>query len=183
MAATTVNGENVTNMVAATQTTLDNKRGKIVTIIDQIAAATTSLDEANDTILLCPINSNDVILDVLLMNDDLDSNGTPTLAVNVGLAYSGVGGTQALNGNTIGTAADADCFATAATTLQAAVTSWTSVRCEADDITDVDKEAWEVAGLSSDPGGILLLSITVSTAAATAAAGDIVARVDVLRKY
>jgi hypothetical protein len=44
---------------------------------------------------------------------------------------------------------------------------------------DVKKEAWSVAGLTADPGGIFYVGLAVGTnAAATAAAGDIVVRVD-----
>lgn len=178
MTASTVKSENVTNVEAGT--TLDKKDGRLKVTIDQDAIATTSIDEANDLMLFCPIRSNDVVLDVLVLNDDLDGHACPTLAVNVGLYYSGIGGDQAKTGKTSGTVIDADCFASAATTLQAANVTWTSLRCEADDIVDVKKEAWEVAGLSSDPGGIFYVGIAVTTAAATAAAGDIVVRVDTI---
>ena len=174
----TVKSENVTNLEASPVVPSHRKTGRIKTVIDQDALATTAVDNADDNILIAPIPSNAVILDVLVLNDDLDSDDCPTLATNVGLAYSGIGGTQAKNGNTSGTAVDADCFATAATTLQSANTTWTSVRFEADDIVDVKKEAWEVAGLSSDPGGIFYILLDLSTTAATAAAGDIVVRVD-----
>lgn len=170
--------DNITNIEASPIVALDRKKGRIKTIIDQLAVTTAMIDNADDTILFAPIPSNAVILDVQILNDDLDSDATPTLATNVGLFYSGIGGTQSKDGNTSGTAVDADCFATAVTTLQAAVTSWTSLRFEADDIVDVEKEAWSVAGLSSDPGGILYVGLDLTTAAATAAAGDIVVRVD-----
>ena len=178
MVATTVKSENVTNIEAAAITALDRKRGRLKILIDQDAIATTSIDEANDLMLFGPIPSNAVITDVKIKNDDLDSNGTPTLAVNVGLYYSGIGGNQLKNGNTSGTVIDADCFASAATTLQAANVTWASLRCEADDIVDIKKEAWEVGGLSSDPGGHLYVGIAVTTGAATAAAGDIVVCVE-----
>lgn len=174
----TYKSDNITNIEASPIVALDRKKGRIKTIIDQKAITTAMIDNADDTILFAPIPSNAVILDVLILNDDLDSNVTPTLATNVGLFYSGIGGTQSKDGNTSGTAVDADCFATAVTTLQAAVTTWTSVRFEADNIVDVEKEAWEVAGLTSDPGGILYVGLDLTTAAATAAAGDIVVRVD-----
>lgn len=174
----TYKSDNITNIEASPIVALDRKKGRIKTIIDQKAITTAMIDNADDTILFAPIPSNAVILDVLILNDDLDSNVTPTLATNVGLFYSGIGGTQSKDGNTSGTAVDAECFATAVTTLQAAVTTWTSVRFEADNIVDVEKEAWEVAGLTSDPGGILYVGLDLTTAAATAAAGDIVVRVD-----
>lgn len=178
MTASTVKSENVTNIEASPITVLDRKKGRLKTIIDQDAIATTSIDEANDLMLFAPIPSNAVILDVLLLNDDLDGHACPTLAANVGLYYSGIGGTQKKNGKTSGTVIDADCFASAVATLQAAKVDWTSVRFEADDIVDVKKEAWEVAGLTADPGGLFYVGIAVTTAAATAAAGDVVVRVD-----
>jgi hypothetical protein len=178
MAASTVKSENVTNIEASPITALDRKKGRIKTVIDQDAIATTSIDEANDEMLFGPVPSNAVILDVLVLNDDLDSHACPTLAADVGLVYSGIGGTQKKDGNTSGTAIDVNCFATAATTFQAANVTWTSLRAEADDIVDIKKEAWQVGGLSADPGGLFYVTVKVTTAAATAAAGDIVLRVD-----
>lgn len=179
MVATTVKSENVTNVEASPITALDRKRGRIKTIIDQDAVATTSLDEAGDVTLFGPIPSNAVILDVLVLNDDLDTNATETLDLDWGLYYSGIGGTQFKDGNTSGTVVDADCFANDSALFEDANTSWVSVRTLTDDITDIKKEAWEVAGLSSDPGGLLYVGMTVGTnAAATAAAGDVVVRVD-----
>lgn len=178
MAATTVKSENVTNIEASPITALDRKRGRIKTVIDQDAVATTSIDEAGDITLFGPIPSNAVILDVLVMNDDLDSNVCPTLEGDWGLYYSGIGGTQYKDGNTSGTVIDANCFSDADAGLQAAVTAWESKRCDTDNIVDVKKEAWEVAGLTADPGGLLYVGFTVGTGAATAAAGDVVVRID-----
>lgn len=176
MAASTVSSENVASI--ASSSLIDNRQGVIKTIIDKKAVATTSIDEIGDKVLFGPIPSNAVILDVLVLADDLDSNGSPALAVDVGLAYSGIGGVQKATNKVSGAAVDVDCFATAATTLQAAKVTWTSLRNEADDIVDIVKPAWEIAGLSEDCGGLLWVSLTVTTAAATAAAGDVVVRVD-----
>lgn len=178
MTATTVKSDNVTNITASPSVALDRKAGRIKTVIDQLAVATTSIDEIADTMLFCAIPTNAVILDVLTLNTDLDTHSTPLLAVDVGLVYSGIGGTQAKTGKTIGTAADVDLFAAADVTLQAAHTTWTSLRCEADSIADVKKEAWEAAGLAADPGGLFLVSVKVTAAAATAATGTLVVRVD-----
>lgn len=177
MTASTVKSENVTNIEATPITALDKKEGFLRVHIDQDAIATTSIDEANDLMLFCPIPSNSVILDVEILCDDLDSNACPTLAANVGLYYSGIGGNQKENGNDSGEVIDADVFGSAVTTLQAAKKVWTSVRFEADDIIDVKKEAWEAGGLTSDPGGLFYVGIAVTTQAATAAAGDICVKV------
>lgn len=176
MTASTVKSEAVTLVEAGS--VVDRKKGRLKTIVDQDAIATTSIDETGDVMLFCPIPSNAVILDLAVLCDDLDSNGTPALAADVGLYYSGIGGEQYKTGKTSGTVIDADCFASAVTTLQAAVVNWTSLRFEAANITTADQEAWEVAGLTADPGGLFYVGITVTTAAATAAAGDIVVKVE-----
>lgn len=178
MTATTVKSENITNIEATPITALDQRQGVLRTIFDIDAIATTSIDEAADIMLFGPIPSNAKILDVLVLCDDLDSNACPTLAVDCGLYYSAIGGTQLEDGRVSGDAIDVDCFATAATTLQAAKVVWTSLRFEVDDIIDVNKEAWEVGGLSADPGGLFYVGFKVTTQAGTAAAGDIVLRVD-----
>ena len=174
----TIKSENVTDLEASPIAVLDRRRGRIKTMIDQDAIATTNIYNADDLMLFGPIPSNAVILDVLILNDDLDSGSS--LAVDVGLAYSGIGGTQTKDGNTSGTVIDVDVFATAVTTLQAAVVTWTSLRFEADNIVDVKKEAWDVGGLSADPGGLFYIIVDLTTAANTAVAGDIVIRVDYL---
>lgn len=178
MTATTVKSVNVTNIEASPLVGLDRKRGRLKILHDQDAIATTSLDEVGDLMLFGPIPSNAVILDVLHLNDDLDSGGTG-LDINAGLYYSGIGGTQTKDGNTSGTVIDADCFASDSDAFTAAVTVWTSLRFEADDIVDVGKEAWDVAGLSADPGGLFYVGLAVGTnVATTEQAGDIVLRVD-----
>lgn len=178
----TEKSEAVTNIESSPITVTDRKRGVLHTVVDQIAVSSGGVGDVGDILLLCPIPSNAVILDVLVMNDDLDADATPTLEGDWGLYYSGIGGTQSKDGNTSGTAIDANCFEDADTALQAAVTTWNSKRCITDNITDVDLEAWEVAGLTANPGGIFYLGFTVGTAAATDAAGDVVARVDFIIK-
>lgn len=176
MTATTIKSENITNLEASPIVALDRKKGRIKTIIDQDSVPVTSIDDVGDVVLFGPIPSNAVILDLLVLNDDLDT-GT-ALEGDWGLFYSGIGGTQKEDGHTSGTVIDANCFSDADTGLRAAVTAWESKRFDTDDIVDVKKEAWEVAGLSADPGGLLYIGFTVGTAAGTAQAGDVVVRVD-----
>ena len=178
MAAATLHSENVTIIEAAEDKGIHRKKGRVKTVLDQRAYTSTETDDANDAVLYGPIPSNAVITELSIKNDDLDSNCCPTLAVDIGLVYSGRGGNQKLNGNTIGTAVDTNCFATLATTLQAANTVWADVRSEADDIVDTDLEAWQVGGLSADPGGLLYINVTVTTGAATAASGDVVMKIE-----
>ena len=178
----TVKSTGVAAIEASPPSTRHKKTGDLKSAIDSRAVLTTDIDNADDNILICPLPSNCVPLDVLVRNTDLDSNGAPALAVNIGLAYSGIGGTQSRTGKTSGTVIDADAFASAATTLQAATTSWTSVMLESGETThaELGKELWEIGGLSADPGGYLYVLIDVSTAAATAAAGTLNVRVDYL---
>lgn len=165
----------LTNAVASPRSISINKTGAVQVVLDKVTVAATDVDNADDNIYMGLIPSNAVILDVEFLCDDLDSNGTPTLAANIGLVYTGIGSGQV--SKALGDAADVDVFGTAVTTFQAAKTTWTSVRCEADAVGDVIKEAWDAAGLTSDPGGYFAVVIDLSTAAATAAAGDIVMKV------
>lgn len=170
--------ENVNNIESDPIEALHRKRGQKKVVIDQAALVSADLDEAGDKSLYGPIPSNAVLTEVAILNDDLDSDGTPALAVDVGLAYSGIGGKQNFEGRSSGDIIDADALASASDALQAANVKWESVRFEADDIVDVKKEAWEVAGLSEDPGGLFYIALSVTTAAATAAAGDVVVKVE-----
>lgn len=170
---------NATSIATNPIAILDKKRKDIKVLVDKVAVATGDIDNANDYIFFGPIPSNAVIKSLKIFNDDLDSNGTPTLACDVGLFYSGLG-SQAQLGKVAGDIVDVDCFATAITTLQAANVTGVEIRFEAGDIVDITKEAWELGGLSSDPGGDFLIGLDLTTAAATAAAGDIVLVVEYL---
>ena len=125
-----------------------------------IAAGTGDIDN-DDVLMMVQIPSNAKVLSIKLFNDDLDSNGSPSLAANVGLYYEN------------GTVLDEDCYASAITTLQAAETGGAEVAFEARNVNAVSNFAWEDGGLSSDPGGALRIALTMSNAAATAAAGDV----------
>ena len=178
MTASNVNATKLTNLIASPQTIGDKLKGKQIVAIDKIALETTSVDEIGDSFtfgILIP--SNAIITSVKILNDDLDAHATPTIAANVGLVYSGIGHN---NSKVIGDAADVDVFATAVTTLQAANVTPVELRFEADDIVDIVKEAWDACGIASDPGGFFLLRVTLTAAAATAAAGDVVAIVEYL---
>ncbi len=179
MTASTVKSVNVTNIENNPISALNRVNGIKKVIFDKKAVATTSIDEINDAIMFCPIPSNAVITSIKILNDDLDSHATPTLAVDCGLYYSGIGAGQIAAGKVSGDVIDQDAFASAITTLQAANTSGVEIRFEAGagtagDIVDLYKEAWQIGALSSDIGGILYIGLKVTTVAATAAAGDIV---------
>jgi len=173
MAAGTKKSDNITNIETAAISALDKKVARVHQMIDECEVATTNIDDVGDIILFGPIPSNAVITSVQIFNDDLDSHATPTLAADVGLYYSGLGNIVSGVKKTSGTVISATCIGTAITTLQAANVSGVELRFEAANIDTIDKEAWELAGLTEDCGGKLYLGLTVTTAAATAAAGGI----------
>lgn len=118
-----------------------------------------------DIILISSIPGNAVPSKLILFNDDLDSNDTPTLAADIGL-YEFDDEAKVFN------VVDVDFFATAATTLQAANTAGSDVVNEAGrDIKDIGKSIGEVKSI--DEKKIFFIGITISTAAATKVAGDI----------
>jgi hypothetical protein len=131
-----------------------------------IEAATTSLDEVGDVIKMLRVPSRLRIQSVVIFNDDLDSHATPTLAADVGIFNAATG-----------TVKDADALASAITTLQAANTAGVEIMFEAHDIADIGKTAWELAGYTTDPGVELDIGLTITTQAATAAAGTISMRI------
>lgn len=147
-----------------------NKVGIDKVIIDKVAVPTTAMDTVGDRIMLCPIYSSDKILEVKVYNDALAASG---LAYDIGLYWSGIGGSQVKDGRVSGTAISATCIGTAVAFSTARVVPG-FVGFEARDIVNIDQEAWQIAGLTSDPGGIFYIGLTCQTVATTPAAGDIV---------
>lgn len=172
MTASTVKGENATNFTADPRVPLNRKGGNLKVRQDTIEVATTSIDEVGDIMLLLPIPTNAIVTSLQLLNDDLDSNGTPTLDANIGVYYTGTGPQRGTY--TEGQKADDNLFADDSNELQAANVTPVELNTVLDNIDDVDKPLWERAGLSADPGGHFFIGIEVgSNAAATAAAGGI----------
>ena len=99
-----------------------------------IAAGTGDIDN-DDVLMMVQIPSNAKVLSIKVFNDDLDSNGSPTLAANVGLYQEN------------GTVLDEDCYATTITTLQAAKTAGVEVAFEARNVNAVSNFSWEGGGL------------------------------------
>jgi hypothetical protein len=170
----TKKSDNITNIELAAIVPLNQKVGVLKQVIDEVEiTAATDTNEIGDVILLGPIPSNAVITSIKLFNDDLDSNGSPTLAADVGLYYSGKGNVVSGVAKASGEVIDADCIGTAITTLQSANVSGTEVRFEAANIDTIDSEAWQLGGLSADCGGLVYLGLTLTAAAATGANGGI----------
>lgn len=126
---------------------------------------------ASDIKRFVRIPSRALVLSVAFVNDDLDSNGTPTLATDVGLYRTTADG---------GAVVDADFFASAVTTLQAATTVFTDVTYESVvvPIANRAKPLWEQLGLTADPGVQYDVAFTYTAGAATHANGNVVMRVE-----
>ena len=149
--------------------------GKIRVWSDTIAAGTGDIDD-DDILMMAEIPSNAKIKSIKLYNDDLDSGGSPALVTDGGI-YNGNGLFNDTDGSATAYAAEAvidrNCYGTVMTVLQAGVTAGTEVRYETLGIETVGNFMWEDAGLTSDPGKMLRIALTIETVAATAAAGDI----------
>ena len=167
----------LTNFEATPQVLVDSGSagGKVRVWSDTIAAGTGDIDD-DDIIMMAEIPSNAKIKSIKLYNDDLDSNGSPALVTDVGI-YNGNVKFNDTDGSATAYAAegviDRNCYGTVMTVLQAAVTAGTEVRYETLGIETVGNYMWEDAGLTSDPGRMLRIALTIETVAATAAAGDI----------
>lgn len=164
MTASTVKSAGITGFdsVPVTLRPASAQGGKVRQYMATLEIATTSIDEAGDIIKMIRIPAKLRISRVDIFNDDLDSNGTPTLAADIGFYNA-----------SSGAVVDADGLGSAITTLQAANVLGVNVLFEAHDIADLGKTAWELAGLSADPGVPLDVALTITTGAATAAAGTL----------
>lgn len=169
MAATTVT---ISNVEATPQVMLNRHEAgqglKVAARTVEVAAL--ELSEADDRTMLIPVPSGGRFIDLIIYNDDLDSNGSPTLTMDVGLFYG-----PDNKDNDPGVAIDDDCFATAVTTFQAANTAGVHLGFEALDINKIGKPFWEIAGLTANPGGMLYIGLSVAAGAGTAAAGTVTA--------
>lgn len=161
-------GTRVSNITTKPQVITGSGQFNDVThsIIGTIAVGTANLT-LNDVIYVTPLPWNAKIREINFYNDDLDSNGTPLLATHVGLHKLTRDGTFSVLDN--------DVYANANITFRAANTAGVNVAFATRDINKLGQRVIEDAGLTDVPsdGGIPILSVTVSAAAATAAAGDI----------
>lgn len=173
MAASTVSSSIVTNRLATPPTynnPAEQGSGEAKRLAGSVAVATTSIDETSDVIILCEVPGHARITSIKLFNDDLDSNGSPTLVVDLGIFKDvDAAGTSA-------TVVDADAYmdgsAAGDTTLQAANTAGVEMAFKTRNINVMGQTVAEDGGESvhNDPR---YLGLTVTAVAATAAAGDI----------
>lgn len=150
--------------------------GKIRVWQDTVALLTTDIDAA-DIIQMAELPSNAKVLSIKIFNDDLDTNGTPTLAYNLGIYNGDVAFSDGATDYAAQAVIDADAYAAAETDLQAANTAGAEKRFNTLDINTAGNYLWEDAGLSADPVRKLRICLTISTGAATAAAGDVTMQV------
>ena len=168
----TVKSVEITNLDATPRTTLEaaSGGGKLRVWMDTIAAGTGDLDN-NDIIVMAQIPSNAKLVSMKIYNDDLD--GATSAAFNVGL-YNGPQA-YTISGTTTDAAAviDEDCYVTASTQFQGAVTTPSELLAETRNINAIANFVWEDGGLAQDPGVPLRIAITMSATPGSAAAGDI----------
>ena len=165
---TTFKSANVTNLDADPVVAPDVSQlgGRIRIAIGTMELTTADLDSA-DIIILDRFPSNSVPIAITIWNDDVDSGNA--VVVDCGI-YT-----------TSGTAKDSNAFATLLTTLQAAVVTaaGTEILGEAGAAATalIGQKLWEWAGDATDPGGLLDIALTVTTAAGTAVAGTLSYRI------
>lgn len=178
MAGETTKSTRLTATQAGTKTDARKARAREVTALDVEAIAATELETADVTIFDIEIPTHAIVTEVAIYNDDLDSNCAPALAIDVGFVAG-----AAFTSTTSGTDTrhdeddmlDADALVDGATDAQAATTKWTPLAFDATTFgpDDCNKAIWEVLGYDEDPRTTVRVAVTMATAAATAAAGDL----------
>lgn len=160
-------------------------RGRVRVGLDhhQFAAAT-ELEAGDNLIMDIPIPSNAIVTDIAILNDDLDTDACPTLAIDVGVAAR-----EAYTSVTSGTETkhskddiiDADLFVDGATDGQAATTKFTSLALDTgtNGADDALKPVWQKLGYDEDPKTTFNIVVQSQTAAAAlGAAGDLAVKVE-----
>lgn len=153
--------------------------GKLVEARDYHAFTTSQLEAADVLLTNISIPSNAIVSEILMYNDDLDSNACPTLALDFGLYARERFISTTSSSDTIhskDSIVDADLFVDGATDGQAASTKFVSLALDSATMgpDDAYKEVWELLGYDEDPRTTFGLAVTAASAAATAAAGDAV---------
>ena len=145
----TKNSDLVANYEAAPQVANDAALLHGVVRVAQGTIALAAGDSDNDdVVMLAPIPSNAVVSQLFIGSDTLGGSCT----FNVGIYTSA------------GVVKDEDVFATAVADAGAMA----DVRFEAADINTAGKKMWELAGDSSDPGGVFYVAATMAAAGGTA---------------
>lgn len=176
----TTKTSNLTDAQAGTGKNVPNRvsRGVMVEGKDIHAYTTGELDAADILLTNIKLPSNAVVTELLVRNDDLDSDGTPTLSVDIGYAAaqpfksktSGVETKHALNA-----ILDADALIDGSSALQSSNNKYTSISFDSATRgpSQSHEACWETLGYDEDPKTDFLVAVTVATGAATAAAGSL----------
>lgn len=188
MAGETQKSTNLTNARSGTKRDARKKEARVVVLQDQHQfAAATELEAADNLIMDIEIKSNDIVRDILIYNDDLDTSCVPTLVLDFGVAagadYTDITSSSATK-HVKDDIIDADLFVDGSTEGQSANTNWTSLAPDAttNGPEDAAKEVWELLGYDEDPKTTFNLVVQSQAAsAALASAGDLAVRVEVLR--
>jgi hypothetical protein len=138
---------------------------------DYVAATAAGLADTTSTYKMVRLPTSAIIKSASLYTKAaLDSNGSPTLAVDLGAYYSDstIDGTPA---SLQGTSISASCFVSNKT-----FGSGTALNIDAVSNLNANlrnSPLWKQVGLSADPGGYIDLVLAVHTGAATGVAGNI----------
>lgn len=159
----------LTNKDMATST---GKKGLKPNVDTDRITTTTSL-AANDVIVMTLVPSNCIMRSIKIANTDLDTNGTPTIAFHIGIHTINEAGTL--------TAVDNDFFSTAVAQLQSA-SDYVELINEAGNLGAANKakRLYDAAGVTTDPKCMYAITMTISTGAATIAAGTIAFEIEYL---
>lgn len=177
MAGETAKTTNLTNIQAGKKVEARKKAAQLKVARDTHAYTTAQLEAADVLITAAEVPSNALISEVRIYNDDLDSNGSPALALDIGFAAA-----EAFTSVTSSTKTkhaeddilDADALVDGDTSAQAATTKFTPLALDSGTLgpDDAAKACWEILGYDEDPKTTFRIAVTTATAAATAAAGD-----------
>lgn len=131
--------------------------GRLVSVNDVLPAMTTA-GTAGGIMRVVRVPSDCIIKGVYWMN----AATVTTVDCDVGLYYSDTAdGTSSTNVAGAGTAIDADFFASAVA-METLKTAWQDVTFESGVYTaaKANKELWDAAGLTTDPGGFFDIALT-----------------------
>ena len=166
MAVGTKNSNIITTLNSTISTTPDlaKTKGSIFVSSDTFEIVAEDVGDVNDKIVLTRLRSSSRVYSIMIYSDELDTNGSPTLATDCGIYL------------TDGTVKDSDAFGSAVTTgwgdaAGAGVEFLTEAG--ATPVGNISKQLWQLAGESSDPGVEYDIALKVTTAAATGASGTL----------
>ena len=145
-------------------TEFGKESGQMRISADAFEIAAEDIADVNDVIKLTRLPGHARVYSIMIYSDELDTNGSPTLATDCGIYL------------TDGTVKDADAFGSAVTTgwgdaAGAGVEFFTEAGTAP--VANIGKRLWEVVGESSDPSVDYDICLRLTAVAATGAAGTL----------